>query len=205
MISLHSAGLAIEERELFKDISIEFPPSSIIWLKGKNGSGKTALLRSLAGIRSLTSGKITVGTKKVDIGEIPKPYCTYIGHKFAIKPELSVIENLEFWADSYNSAMLIDAAILYFSMQNIMHKKCYELSAGNQKKVALSRLLACPSKLWLLDEVDSNLDEENKKLLINLITIHANNGGITFFASHADPGIKTAQTLDLDKYSGEKK
>ena len=89
---------------------------------------------------------------------------------------------------------------MYFDLQNILSTRCLELSAGNQKKVALARLIACQSKLWLLDEVDSNLDDEAKKKLMHLIISHADNGGIAFLASHDEPEIKTAQIIDLNDY-----
>lgn len=202
MLSLHSVGFSLNSRELFNGISISFLPSSIIYLNGKNGAGKTSLLRMLAGIQLPSEGQITFGRDSRPISELSKPYCTYIGHRFSIKQELTVIENLQFWAKIYNSEELIDAAIMYFSMQDIMHKKCYELSAGNQKKIALARLVACHSKLWLLDEVCSNLDTGNKQLLLNLIISHANNGGIVFITSHNKPEIKTYETLDMSDYCG---
>ena len=77
---------------------------------------------------------------------------------------------------------------MYFGLQNILSTRCLELSAGNQKKVALARLIACQSKFWLLDEVDSNLDDEAKKKLMHLIISHADNGGIAFLASHDPDG-----------------
>lgn len=202
MLSLHSLSFFIEEKTLYKNISMTFLPSSIIYLCGKNGSGKTSLLRMLAGIQSPSEGSITFSKKSLPISQLAKPYCTYIGHRFGVKPELTVLENLEFWATTYDSEQLVHAAIVYFSLQDLINTKCYELSAGNQKKVALARLLACQSKLWLLDEVDSNLDPDNKTLLLNLIVSHADNGGIVFITSHNPPEIKSAQILDLAEYGG---
>ena len=70
-----------------------------------------------------------------------------------------------------------------------------------QKKVALAKLIACQSNLWLLDEVESNLDQENKELLRNLIIIKANNGGIILITSHANIDIKSAQIINLEQYA----
>lgn len=204
MLSLHSIGFTLQDQDLFKNISMSFLPSSIIYLKGQNGSGKTSLLRMIADVQKPTNGSITFGKDSHHISTLDKPYCTYIGHCSAVKLELTVSENLEFWSKIYNSTELVNAAIVYFSLQKIINKRCYELSAGNQKKVALARLIACQSKLWLLDEVDSNLDSDNKKLLLNLILSHANNGGIVFITSHTPPEIKTAQIFDISDYKEKK-
>lgn len=201
MISLHNLSFLINQEVVFNNISMSFLPSSIIYIKGKNGSGKTSLMRMIAGIQSPTSGNITATSSAIPISEMQKPYCTYIGHKLGIKTELTVLENLEFMSKIYDSCELLDAAIVYFNMQNIIEKKCYELSAGMQKKVALARLIICQSKLWLLDEVDTNLDQDNKELLIRLIISHADSGGIVFIASHNEHEIKTGQILDLSYYS----
>lgn len=180
---------------------MSFLPSSIVYVRGENGCGKTSLLRIIAAIQKPTGGRVTFGINSKPVFTLNKPHCTYIGHHLGIKQELSVFENIKFWSEIFDSPELISASITYFSLEEILDKKCYELSAGNKKKVALSRLILCPSKLWLLDEVDSNLDQSNKELLLNLIVSHANNGGIAFIASHNPPPIKTAQILNLSDYS----
>jgi heme exporter protein A len=202
MLSLHSLSFVLENKIFYQNISMTILPSSIVYIQGKNGSGKTSFLRMLAGIQLPNAGKITFSKESLPITQLIKPYCTYIGHRFGIKSELTVLENIEFWAKLYDSEQLVNAAIVYFSLQDVVDTKCYELSAGNQKKVALARLLACQSKLWLLDEVDSNLDTVNKQLLLNLIVSHADNGGIVFITSHNSPEIKSAQILNISEYEG---
>lgn len=200
MLSLQSLSFITQNQEIFKNISMTLFPSSIVYLKGKNGSGKTSLLRMLSGIQKPTEGSIGYGRELTPIDDFDKPYCTYIGHKTGLKQELTVRDNLKYWAQLYNSEELLDAAIIYFQLQEYAHKKCYELSAGNQKKIALSKLIICQSKFWLLDEIDTNLDEENKKLLINLIVTQADSGGIVFISSHNEPEIKTALTINMSDY-----
>ncbi len=201
MLSLQSLSFIAQDQKIFQDISMTLFPSSIVYLKGKNGSGKTSLLRMLAGIQKPTNGDITYGKESTLINKFDKPYCTYIGHKTGLKQELSVIDNLKYWAQLYNAEELVDAAIIYFQLQEHVYKKCYELSAGNQKKVALAKLITCQSKFWLLDEIDTNLDDANKKLLINLIVSQADSGGIVFISSHNEPEIKTALTINMSDYS----
>jgi heme exporter protein A len=204
MLSLHSLGFILEGREIYRNISMSFLPSSIVYLHGKNGSGKTSFLRMLAGIQEPSEGTITFSKDSLPISQLAKPFCTYIGHNFALKPELTILENLEIWAKIYHSEELLDAAIFYFSLQEILHTKAYELSAGNRKKVVLAKLLCCQSKLWLLDEVDSNLDSDNKQLLLNMITSHADNGGLVFMSSHNPPDIKSAQILNISEYQRDR-
>jgi heme exporter protein A len=197
MLSLNSVWININKLGLIKDFSITFLPSAVVYLKGENGSGKTSLLRSIAGIQQLSMGYITLGKNNTPIEHFPKPYCTYIGHKTGIKPELNVYENIYFWARLYESTELVSAAIFYFKLEELANTKCYELSAGQKQKVALARLIACPSKLWLLDEVENNLDSESKLLLNNLIISKANSGGIIIASSHNETSINSALVINL--------
>ena len=95
---------------------------------------------------------------------------------------------------------LINVAIKYFQLEDILDVRSADLSAGMKKKVTMSRLILCPSKLWLLDEIDTNLDTANKELLTRLILSHANNGGCSFIASHDWTPVKTISTLNLNDY-----
>ena len=146
---------------------------------GKNGSGKTSLLKILAGISKESSGKIT--WDDVEIDKIRADFgkdMQFIGHKNFMKLDLTVLENLEFYASFYESQMLIPAALNFFKIEDVFDKKVKYLSAGMQKKVMLCKLMICPATLWILDEPDSNLDDESKKLLAGLIRSKTENGGI---------------------------
>ncbi len=199
MLSLNRLTYIINNRILFNNLSITFLPSSITYLNGYNGCGKTSLLRIIAGIQRPTNGHISYQNHSF-LEEVEKPYCTYIGHNLGLKLQLTVLENLKFWAEIYNSLEVLEASIHYFQLQHILDTKCYELSSGNQKKVALSRLLSCQSDLWLLDEVESNLDEQNRALLHNLIITKANNNGIVLLSSHERDIIKSAQFINIEDY-----
>lgn len=194
MLLLHQLQFNIEQRNLF-DLSITFLPSAITYIKGANGCGKSSLLRMIAGIMQPNSGDILY--KNCNINNIAKPYCTYIGHNLGLKLEMTVFENLKFWSEIYNSAETLYAAIHYFKLHDLLDEKCYTLSSGLQKVVALSRLIACQSDLWLLDEVETNLSKENRDLLNNLIVMKANSGGIILLSSHNENHIKSAQILQL--------
>lgn len=195
MLSLHQLTFNIEQRNLF-DLNITLLPSAITYIKGANGCGKSSLLRMIAGIMQPSSGNIYY--KNSSINNIAKPYCTYIGHNLGLKLEMTVFENLKFWLEVYNSAETLQAAVHYFKLHNLLDEKCYSLSSGMQKIVAVARLVACQSDLWLLDEVETNLSKENRDLLNNLIAMKANSGGIVLLSSHLENSIKSAQTLQLD-------
>lgn len=200
MITLQSLGLEIDEKILFRDISMTFLPSSIVMLRGQNGAGKTSLLRIMAGLQEPSYGKLLFGKKQHDFEQLAKPYCTYIGHKLALKNELKVFENIKYWANLAKTTMLIDVAIRYFQLEDLLEARCADLSAGMKKKIAMTRLILCPSKLWLLDEIDTNLDAANKELLTRLILSHADNGGYSFIASHDWTPASTISTLNLNDY-----
>ncbi|MCC2645942.1 MAG: Heme exporter protein [Rickettsiaceae bacterium] len=182
ILTLENISLNAHNSVLFSDISFTLLSGSVTILRGANGVGKTTLLRMIAGIVKPTTGKILINN--TDVNQIAKPYVNYIGHNLAIKHELTVLENIQRAAESYNSLERVGAAIHYFGLKDVAFEKCYKLSAGNQKKVALSRLLACNAKIWLLDEAETNLDEENKKLLANCIYSQTANGGIIISTTH---------------------
>ena len=205
ILSFYKLSFLINGQDLLNSLSVSFLPSAIVHLYGKNGSGKSSLLKIVAGIQEPTCGFVYFGTPKeeqklLSPNNAIKPYCVYIGHRLGLKPELTVYENLKFWSEIYNSLETFEASIYYFNLQHILDTKCYELSRGNQQKVALSKLLSCQADLWLLDEVEANLDQQNKELLHNLMVLKANNGGIIINASHGSP-IKSAQILNLDERS----
>ncbi|HJD64673.1 MAG TPA: heme ABC exporter ATP-binding protein CcmA [Rickettsia endosymbiont of Diachasma alloeum] len=195
MLSFHQLKFSIYQKKLFDNLSITFLNSAITYVKGANGCGKTSLLRMIAGIMQPNSGNIFY--KNLNINNIAKPYCTYIGHNLGLKLEMTVFENLKFWSEIYNSVETLDAAIHYFKLYDLLDEKCYTLSSGLQKVVALARLIACQSDLWLLDEVETNLSKENRDLLNNLIVMKANSGGIVLLSSHTENHIKSAQILQL--------
>jgi heme exporter protein A len=183
ILTCENLSLAYDEKQVFTDIALTLLPGSITLVSGKNGSGKTSFLRMIAGVLPLQKdSEIFINEQK--ISEVQKPYLNFIEHQTAVLEQLTVLENLEFWAKAYDSELLIASAITYFNLSEFIDKKCSELSAGNRKKVALARLVCCKSDLWLLDEVEVNLDEENKNLLYNLIKVKADNGGIIIMSSH---------------------
>ena len=199
MLCIQDLKLSYNAIELVKSISISFLPGSITYLKGKNGSGKTTLLQTLAGLKSINSGEIKLfGVNLVDFY---KPYCIYLGHNLGLETEMKVIDQIEFWALSYNSPQMIPAAIEFWDLEEILETKISLLSAGQQKRVALSRLTCCHSNLWLLDEPETNLDENNIKFLQHAIISKSQAGGIILLSSHSDNRIKNSQLINISDYN----
>lgn len=197
MLECLNLSYKLQDRYLFKDISFTALPGSFIIIEGPNGSGKTSLLRMIAGLIP-TEGNILLNNYPID--EI-KPLINYIGHNLALKLELSVISNLTFWAEIYDSPELIPASLHYFNLYEHIETKIIDLSEGQKRKVALAKLLACHSDIWLLDEVDSNLDNENLSLLNNLIQTRVEQGGIVIFSTHHPERLKKKHSINLLDYA----
>jgi heme exporter protein A len=198
MFSCNNITIAYEH-VILKDIGFSLYPGAIILLKGPNGSGKTSFLRGIAGLKSLKSG--TMLWDDFDLRDNPT-IINYIGIKNAIKPSLTVLDNIKFWAELRGYPELVFAALSYFKLMDIIDTPCNQLSSGWNKRVALARLLCSPSLLWLLDEPETHLDEEGKKLLDNLINIRARDGGIVILASH-NLNLPPCQIINMADFAYE--
>ncbi len=169
---------------------------------GKNGVGKTSLLKIIAGISKATSGKILwAGQDVQDLKDDFNGDMQFIGHKNFLKTDLTVTENLNFYASLAGSQMLVQAAINFFKLNDFAGEKVKKLSRGWQKRTMLAKLLCCPATLWLLDEPSSDLDEEGKFLLKGLIQTRIKEDGLVILTSHDkdlfDLGIK----INLEDYT----
>lgn len=195
ILSCHNLDLQINNKTLFSNFGVTLFPGSIIHLVGPNGYGKTSLLRIIAGIKKCEKGIITFGGMNIE--ELEKPYSNYIGHNIGVKEDLTVLENLTIFAKLHGSALALQVALHYFDLLDFIDQKLYSLSEGNKKKVALARLLACHSDLWLLDEISSNLDSQNYELLCKILITKASSGGIIIMTSHNDIPIKNIVKIDI--------
>ncbi|WP_342638656.1 heme ABC exporter ATP-binding protein CcmA [Orientia tsutsugamushi] len=183
---------------IFANLSITLLPGAIAIIRGKNGAGKSSLLKIIGNIQSPTAGEVYI--HNIQTNKLQKPFLGYIGHQLGLKLDLTVEDNLVMWAKFYDSVTLIPAAVTYFRLTDFLSEKVYKLSSGMKKKVALARLMACYSKIWLLDEVETNLDEGNRKLVYNLIAIHTNSGGIVLWASHSPSPWSNVLEVNLERY-----
>jgi heme exporter protein A len=165
-------------------------------LTGPNGAGKTTLIRALAGFLTPTSGSIQVVGADND-AELAA-LCHYVGHRDAIKPRLTVAENVAFWGAYLGGpAHGTDAALDACGLLDLADVPAGYLSAGQKRRLGLARLLSAPRPIWLLDEPTTSLDAEHQRQFAGLIEQHRAGGGMVIAATHMDLGLASARSLQL--------
>jgi len=162
-------------------------------LTGPNGSGKTTLLRAIAGFGEITDGDLIL--EPVPAGDELSQQSLYLGHHNAIKPQLSVLENITFWAEFAGGD--VEAALASFFMTPIKDVPVAMLSAGQRRRVGLSRLALGKKPLWLLDEPATSLDKASLKVLSQMMQAHMDDGGMLIAASHTSFDITLGKNLEL--------
>lgn len=202
-LNVSKLSLIRSERLILSDVNFSVKSGSGIFLRGDNGVGKTTLLMAIAGYLHIGAGEITWRTDNDNDNEEENSLIEnlhFIAHQDAIKPTLSLKENLMFWCSLYGGApeKVIDA----LKIVGLSHAIDFEaglLSAGQKKRLSLARLLVANRALWLLDEPTSSLDKQGDELVVSLIDNHLERGGIAIIATHLDLNIKNAKTLILEK------
>ncbi|MGI8724330.1 MAG: heme ABC exporter ATP-binding protein CcmA [Methyloceanibacter sp.] len=195
-IAAHQISCQRGGRTVFSRLGFALAPGEALFVSGPNGAGKTSLLRLIAGLLPLAAGRFSVTGPDADT---PLPeHCHYIGHASAVKNALSVRENLAFWAEYLGSdTATTDDALEAFGLGPIADLPAALLSAGQKRKLGLSRLFVASRPVWLLDEPSVSLDAASVKLLDRAITQHIKGGGIAVVASHTPLKVKFAHQLPL--------
>ncbi|MCV9966176.1 heme ABC exporter ATP-binding protein CcmA [Pararhizobium sp. BT-229] len=206
-MSLVVEGLSAKRGEdlIFHDISFVLSAGQALVVTGPNGSGKSTLLRVLAGLLTAESGKVRLEGVVSEIGH-PRELCHYLGHRNAMKRELTVAENLSFWksfmGDSAGgSGIGIEAATEAFGLGGISHLPFGYLSAGQQRRMAMAKLLVAYRPVWLLDEPTAALDAKADRLFAGLVERHLGAGGIVVAATHQPLGVE-ARELRMTGFAG---
>ena len=178
---------------LFKNINFKINNKELLVIKGANGSGKTTLLKILSGLLKPISGSIIINKKNINIlkDEYFK-YFEYIGHENAIKTALTVRENLNFYLKIKRNLATknFEKAIKIFNLKNLLDIKIENLSAGEKRRISLSRLILSNSKIWFLDEPTNGLDKINTVNFFKILKQHLQLNGLAIVASHDDVKIK---------------
>ena len=193
-------GLACERdgRWLFRDLTLAVAAGECIELVGANGSGKTTLLRVVAGLYPDYSGTVAAAE------------CLYVGHRPGVSAVLTAAENLEWYAalqgrlpraglglDALQRVGPVEAALARVGMAGYENVPCRQMSAGQQRRVALARLLLGSAPLWLLDEPLTALDADGQQVVRAILGDHLARGGAAVCATHQTLGIPATRRLEF--------
>jgi heme exporter protein A len=169
-------------------VSFAVAPGQALVLRGPNGSGKTTLLRCVAGLQPLAAGRISGAGERV----------AYAGHADGIKAQLTVAENLAFWA-GVHGVTGIGAALAAFRLEGLAARPARALSAGQKRRLGLARMLVTGRPVWVMDEPTVSLDAEAVALFASAVRAHLAAGGSALTATHIDLGIAAA-VLDVTPF-----
>lgn len=185
-----------EDRILFKDLSFAVQAGEIVQLEGPNGVGKTSLFRLIVGLSSPYSGDIYWQKQPISHDRTHfYQQLLYLGHKTGIKPELTALENLQFFQQLQTPRAGVDLwdILAKVGLAGYEELLCAQLSAGQQRRVALARLWLTDCPLWVLDEPFTALDKSGVKVLEALFLAHAAQGGIVILTTHQDLSLEAKQ------------
>lgn len=182
-------------RNIFSGLDFEVPAGQALAVTGANGAGKSSLLRMIAGLLPVASGTVTLQGPETDLTLTEQAH--YLGHRDALKPSLSVLENLDFWREFLGGGITNGAASLEaVGLAHAIHLPAGFLSAGQRRRLSIARLLVVKRPVWLLDEPTSALDASGQKMVAAVMADHLREGGIILAATHGPLGI-AAQELRI--------
>jgi heme exporter protein A len=193
-IRVEALSIARGGRVLFEGVSFAASPGAYVEVQGSNGSGKTSLLRALAGFLRARAGQIAF-----DGVEEPVLALQYVGHANALKREASVREHLHYWAGLFGGAASEDYVSKMLDLGRVLALPVRVLSQGQARRLALARLIVAPRPIWLLDEPAAALDDAGKAVLNELIASHRASGGLVVAAVHESLGPSPSQIVRVPR------
>jgi heme exporter protein A len=179
-------------REVFSSLDFEVSDGEALAVTGPNGAGKTSLLRVVAGLLAHSAGSIGLEDGQPDL-TLPEQ-THYLGHRDALKPALSVLENLDFWCDFLGGERGdATANLAAVGLDHAAHLPAAYLSAGQRRRLSIARLLTIRRPIWLLDEPTAALDAAGQRLFAGLMSDHLARGGLIAAATHGPLGIDAGE------------
>jgi heme exporter protein A len=193
-------GCVRDDRTLFEGLSFRLLSGQVLLLEGRNGSGKTSLLRLLCGMRQPDAGEIRWDGEDIfRLGPDYHVHVAYVGHKDGIKQDLTAFENLKLaqglGAPSPNVG--IEDALGQVELWGFDDIPARNLSAGQQRRLALARLLITRANLWILDEPFTSLDSHGIQIIEQLFATHVAQGGMLAVTSHHQVKLNDAEVLRI--------
>jgi len=189
-LTAENLACARGDKRLFDGLNFHVTAGQALAVEGANGAGKTSLLRMIAGFLAPAAGRIVIKTaaSENDDAEERGKTIGWLGHQDGLKPQLSVREQLDFFASLY--ATKADGTVLeQVGLARQADLPCRYLSAGQKRRLGLARLLAVKRPLWLLDEPFAALDASGQRLIAHLMARHCGEGGIIVAATHEPLGL----------------
>jgi heme exporter protein A len=191
MLSARNLTLIRGESCLFQGLEFELNQGELLLLEGQNGSGKTSLMRAIAGMLSLETGEIFWNDVPVgDQRQVFHGSLVWLAHRTGLKGDLTLVENLRFEGALRRQADIDSTSVFErLGIARLRRLPLRSLSAGQQRRVALARMLMADVPLWLMDEPFTNLDREGRQLVMDLTEEHLACGGMCVMAAHQDVDI----------------
>ncbi|WP_284777314.1 heme ABC exporter ATP-binding protein CcmA [Agrobacterium sp. lyk4-40-TYG-31] len=192
---------------IFMNVSLKLTSGQALVLTGPNGSGKSTLLRVLSGLLRPETGTVKIAGEGIEFGTSAPEASHYLGHRNAMKQELTVFENLRFWKDflgdfAGGTSLPIEDAAETVGLSGITHLPFGYLSAGQQRRFAMAKLLVAWRPIWILDEPTAALDASADAMFTGLVEAHLAKGGIVIAATHQPLGLGNAQELRMTGFAG---
>jgi heme exporter protein A len=183
-------------REVFSSLDFEASAGRALAVTGRNGSGKTSLLRLIAGLLTPAGGSIALEGGEAELTLAEQAH--YLGHRDALKPALSVAENLNFWRDFLGGEISetggsLGQSLAAVGLDHAADLPAAYLSAGQRRRLSLARLIAVRRPVWLLDEPTAALDAAGQNMFAGLMRDHLGKGGMIVAATHGPLGIEAAE------------
>ena len=203
LIKLEHIGKSYRENQIFDNLNLKVEKGEFLGIKGESGTGKSTLL-NIIGLLEECEGKVNIEGKEIsykDTKEVRKLLRNKIGYlfqNFALIDDLTVYENLKIVLDSVSKKegrMLILQELKRVGLDDILDKKIFQLSGGEQQRVAIVRLILHKSEIILADEPTGSLDRKNAKIIMDLLKEFHNQGKTIIMVSHDESAFSNCSRV----------